>query len=88
MRFTALLHHITIDRLRRCFFDLKRNAAAGVDGMTWRAYREVLEDNLRDLHQRLHRGSYRPSPSRRVYIAKPDGTQRPLRMATPEDKRL
>jgi group II intron reverse transcriptase/maturase len=85
-KFTALLHHITVDRLRSAFRALRRSAAAGVDGVTWEQYSEGLEDNLRDLHGRLHRGGYRAKPSRRVFIAKPDGTQRPLGIASLEDK--
>ena len=85
-RFTALLHHITIDRLRDAYLGLKRRAAAGVDGVTWQRYGEGLEDNLRDLHARLHRGAYRAKPSRRAYIPKADGRQRPLGIAAVEDK--
>jgi RNA-directed DNA polymerase len=85
-RFTALLHHIGIDRLVAAFYDLKKNAAPGTDGLTWKAYEADLERNLEDLHGRLHRGAYRPLPSRRVYIPKPDGRQRPLAVAALEDK--
>lgn len=85
-KFNALLHHITVDRLRSAFRALRRSAAAGVDGVTWKQYAEGLEDNLRDLHGRLHRGAYRAKPSRRVFIPKPDGTQRPLGIASLEDK--
>jgi RNA-directed DNA polymerase len=77
-KFTALLHHVSVDRLRTAFFQLKRKAAAGVDGVTWEQYEQHLECNLRDLHARVHRGAYRPKPSRRVYIPKADGQQRPL----------
>jgi RNA-directed DNA polymerase len=86
LRFTALLHHVTIDRLRRSYLGLKRGAAAGVDGVTWRAYGEGLEERLADLHGRIHRGAYRARPSRRVYIPKLDGRQRPLGIAALEDK--
>ena len=85
-RFTALLHHVTIDRLRGAFLALRRDAAPGVDGVTWEQYAEGLEEKLADLHARLHRGAYRARPSRRVYIPKPDGKQRPLGIATLEDK--
>jgi RNA-directed DNA polymerase len=87
-RFTALLHHVTVERLRAAFFQLKRKAAAGVDGVTWEQYAEDLENTLQDLHARVHRGAYRPKPSRRVYIPKADGQQRPLGIAALEDKLL
>ena len=77
-RFTALLHHICIDCLRMAFFALKRDAAPGVDGLMWRTYEADLERNLTDLHERVHRGAYRALPSRRTYIPKADGRQRPL----------
>lgn len=86
VKFTALFHHITIDRLRLAFFDLKKKAAAGVDGVTWKLYAEELEPNLQDLYGRLQRGAYRAKPSRRVYIPKADGRQRPLGIASLEDK--
>src|SRR6266851_2348086 len=85
-RFTALLHHLTVDLLRDSFFASKRKAAPGVDGVTWQEYETGLEDRLVDLHSRVHRGVYRAQPSRRVYIPKPDGRQRPLGIATLEDK--
>jgi RNA-directed DNA polymerase len=85
-RFTALLHHISLDLLEAEFFCLKENAAPGPDGLTWRDYEQNLEGNLAELHARVHRGAYRPLPSRRVYIAKPDGRQRPLAVAALEDK--
>ncbi len=85
-RFTALLHHINLDLLRVAFFALKRDAAPGVDGLTWRAYEAELEPRLADLHARVHRGAYRALPSRRRYIPKPDGHQRPLAIAALEDK--
>jgi group II intron reverse transcriptase/maturase len=85
-RFTALLHHISTDLLEAEFFALKEHAAAGVDGLTWRNYEQNLEGNLADLHARVHRGAYRPLPSRRVHIPKPDGGQRPLAVAALEDK--
>ena len=74
LRFTALLHHIyNLETLRRAYFSLKKEAAAGVDGETWRHYGETLEDNLQDLSLRLKRGAYRAKPARRVYIPKADG---------------
>ncbi len=85
-RFTTLLHHISIDLLEEVFFELKENAAPGVDGLTWREYETDLERKLEDLHARIHRGAYRALPSRRVYIPKPDGRQRPLAVAALEDK--
>ncbi|WP_437313109.1 group II intron reverse transcriptase/maturase [Sorangium sp. So ce385] len=85
-RFTALFHHVTLDRLCDAFLSLEKRAAAGVDGVTWVQYRARLEENLRDLHERLHRGAYRAKPSRRVFIPKPDGRQRPLGIASLEDK--
>jgi len=84
--FTALLHHVDVELLRAAFSWLKRDAAPGIDGMTWKEYEQNLEANLIDLHARVHRGSYRALPSRRKYIAKPDGRQRPLGIATLEDK--
>jgi len=78
MKFTALLHHLTIELLRESFYSLKRKAAPGVDGVTWQEYEPELEDRLVDLHSRAHRGAYRAQPSRRVYIEKADGRQRPL----------
>lgn len=86
VRFTALLHHVTIDRLRRAFLSLKKSAAAGIDGVTWEQYAVDLEDNLADLHARLHRGAYRAKPTRRAYIPKADGRRRPLGIASLEDK--
>jgi RNA-directed DNA polymerase len=85
-RFTALLHHVSIDLLRVAYSWLKRDAAAGVDGVTWEDYGSDLARRLADLHGRVHRGSYRAQPSRRHYIAKPDGRQRPLGIAAVEDK--
>jgi len=85
-RFTALLHHLRVGLLRDSFFALKRQAAPGVDGVTWQEYEAGLEDRLIDLHSRVHRGAYRAQPSRRVYIPKPDGRQRPLGIAALEDK--
>ena len=85
-RFTALLHHVSIEHLQQAFDELKENAAPGVDGLRWRDYEADLERNLEDLHARVHRGAYRPHPARRVYIPKPDGRQRPLAVAALEDK--
>ena len=84
-RFTALLHHVDLDRLRAAYRALSPRAAAGVDGVTWQSYGQDLEGNLRDLHARLHRGAYRARPSRRAYIPKADG-RRPLGIAALEDK--
>jgi RNA-directed DNA polymerase len=86
-QFTALLHHLTVDLLRDSFYALKRHVAPGVDGVTWQAYGTDLDDRLADLHRRVHRGSYRAQPSRRVYIPKPDGRQRPLGITALEDTR-
>src|SRR5205807_4446898 len=85
-RFTALLHHVTIDLLRESFYALKRQAAPGVDGVTWKEYESGLEGRLADLHNRVHRGTYRAQASRRVYIPKPDGGQRPLGIVELVDK--
>ena len=85
-QFTALLHHVTLDLLRESFTSLKKDAAPGVDGVTWDEYETGLEDRLADLHSRVHRGAYRAQPSRRVYIPKADGRQRPLGIAALEDK--
>ena len=87
-KFTALLHHVSVDLLRLAFFALKRDAAPGIDGVTWQDYEADLERKLADLHDRVHRGAYRPLPSRRRYIPKPDGRQRPLAVAALEDKLL
>jgi RNA-directed DNA polymerase len=85
-RFTALFHHITVDLLRLSFFALRRDAAPGVDGVTWQDYEADFERKLLDLHARVHRGAYRAQPSQRRYIPKADGRQRPLAVATLEDK--
>jgi group II intron reverse transcriptase/maturase len=85
-KFTALLHHISTDHLEQAFLELREDAAAGVDGLRWQDYAADLERNLEDLHARVHRGAYRAQPSRRVYIPKPDGRQRPLAVAALEDK--
>jgi RNA-directed DNA polymerase len=87
-RFTALLHHVTVDLLRTAYFKLKRDAAPGVDGTTWREFGQDLEAKLVDLHGRVHRGAYRALPSRRKFIQKEDGRQRPLGIAALEDKIL
>ncbi len=86
LKFTALLHHLTVDLLKEGFYALKRKASPGVDGVTWQEYEIGLEDRLVDLHSRVHRGAYQAQPSRRVYIPKPDGRQRPLGVAALEDK--
>jgi len=88
VRFTALLHHVSVDRLREAYRAIRPNAAPGVDGVTWREYGSDLEANLRDLHARVHRGAYRARPSRRVFIPKADGRLRPLGVASLEDKIL
>jgi hypothetical protein len=85
-RFTALFHHINAEFLEEAFFELAQNAAPGVDRLTWKAYEADLERNIEDLHDRVQRGAYRALPSRRVYIPKPDGRQRPLAVAALEDK--
>ena len=86
MKFTALLHHMTIDLLRKSFYSLKRKASPGVDGVRWKEYEPGLEGQLIDLHRRVHRGAFRATPSRRVYIEKEDGRKRPLGIAALEDK--
>src|ERR1700689_5560616 len=86
LKFTALLHHLTVALLSESFYALKRRASPGVDGVTWQEYETGLEDRLVDLHSRVHRGAYQAQPSRRVYIPKPDGRQRPLGIAALEDK--
>jgi len=85
-KFTALLHHVTISLLRDSYYSLKRQAAPGIDGVTWQQYGEGVEERLADLHERLHRGAYRAQPSRRMYIEKDDGRQRPIGIAALEDK--
>src|ERR1051325_8050173 len=85
-RFTALLHHVTVGLLRDSFYALKRQAAPGVDGVTWQEYEAGLEDRIVDLHSRIHRGAYRALPSLRTWIPKPDGRQRPLGITALEDK--
>jgi len=86
VRFTALLHHVTAELLREGFYALKKHAAPGIDGVTWQEYEVGLEDRLRNLHGRVHRGTYRAQPSRRTYIPKADGKKRPLGIAALEDK--
>jgi RNA-directed DNA polymerase len=85
-KLTALLHHISEDMLKVAFYELKAGAAPGVDGLTWKDYEAGLDGNIEGLHARVHRGAYRALPSRRVYIPKPDGKQRPLAIAALEDK--
>ena len=85
-RFTALLHHLNVDLLRDSFYALQRKASPGIDGLTWQEYETGLEDRLVDLHSRAHRGTYRAKPSRRVFIPKADGRQRPLGITALEDK--
>ncbi len=86
LRFTALLHHVNIDLLRDSYYSLKKKAAPGVDGTTWKEYGEDMEVRLADLHGSIHRGAYRAQPSRRVWIPKDDGRKRPLGIAALEDK--
>jgi group II intron reverse transcriptase/maturase len=86
LKFTALLHHVDEDCLTESFYQLKRTAAVGIDQVTWHDYELNLEANITDLHGRIHRGAYRAKPSRRVWIPKPDGRQRPLGVASLEDK--
>ena len=86
VKLTALLHHISIDVLRASFFGLKKTAAPGIDEMTWADYVKDLEANLADLNNRVHTGAYRALPSRRAYIPKADGRERPLGIASLEDK--
>jgi RNA-directed DNA polymerase len=80
-RFTALLHHVSLERLRQAYWAISPKAAPGVDGMTWDAYGQDLEARLRDLHERVQQGRYRARPSRRAYIPKADGRRRPLGIA-------
>jgi hypothetical protein len=87
-KFTALFHHISTELLEEAFFELKEDAAPGVDRLTWKDYEADLERNLEDLHNRVQRGAYRALPSRRVYIPKPDGRQRPLAVAIPSGRVL
>jgi len=85
-RFTALYHHLSQETLRTAFFALRREAAPGIDGLTWQDYEADLDRRIEDLHARVHRGAYRALPSRRRYIPKPDGRQRPLAITALEDK--
>jgi group II intron reverse transcriptase/maturase len=85
-KFTALFHHINPEMMRTAFYALRRNAAPGVDGQTWRIYEADLDQRIVDLHDRVQRGAYRAQPSRRTYIPKPDGKQRPIAIAALEDK--
>jgi group II intron reverse transcriptase/maturase len=86
MRFTALLHHVTTERLTKAYGELRKQAAPGIDGVTWGEYGQKLEENIQELHGRIHRGGYRPQPSRRVFIKKADGSPRALGIAAVEDK--
>jgi RNA-directed DNA polymerase len=85
-KLTTLLHHVSFDLLKTAFYELKANAAPGVDGVTWKDYEADIDDNIENLHARVHQGAYRALPARRVYIPKPDGRQRPLAIAALEDK--
>jgi RNA-directed DNA polymerase len=86
LKFNNLLHHINVELLTSSFFELKKNAAVGVDGMTWHKYEQDLENRIVDLHGRIHRGAYRALPSKRAYLEKPDGRKRPLGIPSIEDK--
>jgi RNA-directed DNA polymerase len=86
LKFTALLHHVNEECLTESFYNLKKTAAVGVDQVTWHEYERNLEANIADLHDRIHRGAYRAQPARRAWIPKPDGRQRPLGIASLEDK--
>jgi RNA-directed DNA polymerase len=86
LRFNNLYHHLTLELLTQAYWNLKRQAASGVDGVTWAAYGENLEINLQDLHTRLHKGCYRPQPSKRIWIDKADGKLRPIGITALEDK--
>ena len=85
-RFIALLHHVDVPMLRTALYALRRDAAPGADGLTWQDYEADLDSRIEDLHDRVHRGAYRAQPSRRRFIPKPDGRQRPLAIAALEDK--
>ena len=85
-KFTTLFHHISVELLRLSFFEIKKDAAPGVDGLMWQDYEAGLDRNIEDLHDRVQRGAYRALPSRRQYIPKPDGRQRPIAIAALEDK--
>jgi len=86
LKFTNLLHHLTSERLRASFFELRKQAAPGVDQQTWHDYAEGLDRRINDLHGRIQRGAYRAKPSKRAYILKLDGKMRPLGIAAVEDK--
>jgi RNA-directed DNA polymerase len=86
LQFTALLHHVSVPLLLNSFYALKRDAAPGIDGVTWKEYETDLDKRLEDLHSRVHQGTYRAQPSKRAYIPKADGRQRPLGIAALEDK--
>ncbi len=87
-RFTALGRHVTMEALVDAFYAIAKNAAAGIDGVTWRDYEVGLERKLADLHARVLSGAYRATPSRRVHIPKPDGGRRPLAVAALEDRKV
>jgi RNA-directed DNA polymerase len=82
LKFTSLLHHVNEETLTEAFFALKKKAAVGIDEVTWQDYEVGLEDRITDLHGRIHRGAYRAKPSKRIYLPKPDGQQRPIGIAT------
>jgi len=85
-RFTALMHHITTELLRDSYHSLKKDAVPGVDEVRWKEYGEELENRLESLHERIHKGTYRDRPSKRIYIPKPDGKRRPIGIVALEDK--
>src|SRR5450631_2347207 len=85
-KFTSLLHHVDPEMLKTSFYALKRDAAPGVDGMTWDTYEQGLDRRIEDLYTRVQAGAYRAQPSRRTYIPKEDGTKRPLAVTALEDK--
>ena len=85
-KFTSLLHHVNSEMLKAAFYALKRDAAPGVDGMTWDIYEQGLDHRIEDLRARVQSGAYRAKPSRRSYIPKEDGTKRPLAVTALEDK--
>lgn len=86
VKFTSLLHHVTVELLRESFYNLKRDAACGVDGVSWREYEQELQQKLKALHDKVHSGRYRAKPVRRVFIPKADGSERPLGVTALEDK--
>ncbi|WP_420801099.1 reverse transcriptase domain-containing protein [Pseudomonas chlororaphis] len=86
VKFTSLLHHVTVELLRESFYSLKRDAACGVDGISWREYEQDLQEKLKTLHDKVHSGRYRAKPVRRVFVPKADGSERPQGVTALEDK--